>query len=65
MRALAGVAAGVVAGLVIPVGFGQYPSIGVAFGLAVVFYFISLGIAKGILTFMIIIYTALHQSILT
>lgn len=89
MRALAGVAAGIVAGLLIPVEFDQNTSVLAAFGIAILFYFISFGIAKGIaknvpkdkrrkvategiipfvfllLTFMIIVFTALHQSILT
>lgn len=88
-RAIIGVAAGVVAGFVIPVDFDQSASVGAAVLIAFVFYFISLGIGKGIaknvpkdkrrkvategivpfifllLTFMIIVYTALHQSILT
>jgi hypothetical protein len=89
MRALVGVAAGIVAGLVIPAEFDQAASVGVAFGIAILFYFVSFGIARGIarnvpkdkrrkvamdgiipfifllFTFMIIVYTALHQSILT
>jgi hypothetical protein len=96
MRALMGVAAGIVAGIVsgfvIPLNASGAPdqniSIGIAFGIAILFYFISLGVSKGIaknvpkdkrrkvategiipfifllLTFMIILYTALHQSIL-
>ena len=88
MRAMAGVAAGIVAGFVIPVGFDQYSSVGIAVLIAIVFYFVSLGVGKGfakqlpkgkrrkvategiipfifmLLTFMIIVYTALHQSIL-
>jgi hypothetical protein len=92
MRALVGVAAGVVAGLLVPFDpsgqLDQGASVGIAFGIAILFYFISLGIGRGIamnvpkdkrrkvategivpfifllLTFMIIVYTALHQSIL-
>ena len=88
-RAIIGVAAGIVAGFVIPVEFDQAASVGVAVLIAFVFYFISLGVGRGIaknvpkdkrrkvategivpfifmlLTFMIIVYTALHQSILT
>jgi hypothetical protein len=88
-RAIIGVAAGIVAGFVIPVEFDQAASVGVAVLIAFVFYFISLGVGKGIaknvpkekrrkvategiipfifmlLTFMIITYTALHQSILS
>jgi hypothetical protein len=91
MRALAGVAAGVITGFLAPFdpsGLDQGMSVGVAFGMAILFYFISLGIGRGIarnvpkdkrrkvategivpfifllLTFMIIVYTALHQSIL-
>jgi hypothetical protein len=89
MRALVGVAAGIIAGLVIPLEFDQNTSVLAAVGIAILFYFISFGIAKGIaknvpkdkrrkvategiipfmfllLTFMIIVFTALHQSILT
>ncbi|WP_228369211.1 hypothetical protein [Candidatus Nitrososphaera gargensis] len=94
MRALVGVAAGIVAGFLIPFDTSNSPvdqgvAVGMTFGIAVVFYFISLGIGRGIaknvpkdkrrkvamegivpfifllLTFMIIVYTALHQSILT
>jgi hypothetical protein len=92
MRALVGVAAGVAAGLLVPFDpsgqLDQGTSVGIAFGIAILFYFISLGIGRGIarnvprdkrrkvategivpfifllLTFMIIVYTALHQSIL-
>ena len=88
-RAIVGVAAGIVAGFVIPIEFDQGASVVVAIGIAFVFYFISLGVGKSIaknvprdkrrkvategiipfifmlLTFMIIVYTALHQSILT
>ena len=80
MRALVGVAAGVVAGSVIPIEFDQVASVGTA-------VIISIGIGRGIaksvpkdkrrkvategivpfifllLTFMIIVFTALHQSI--
>ena len=89
VRAIIGVVAGIVAGFVIPVEFDQAASVGVAFGIAAVFYFISLGVGKSIaknvpkdkrrkvategiipfifmlLTFMIITFTALHQSILS
>jgi uncharacterized membrane protein YjjP (DUF1212 family) len=87
MRALVGVAAGVVAGSVIPIEFDQVASVGTAVIIAIVFYIISIGIGRGIakgvpkdkrrkvategivpfifllLTFMIIVFTALHQSI--
>jgi hypothetical protein len=83
-----GVIAGIIAGFVIPVQHDQTTSIGIALLLAIVFYFISLGIGKSIaksvpkdkrkkiategimpfifmtIVFMIIVYTALHQSIL-
>jgi hypothetical protein len=86
MRALVGVAAGIVAGIVIPGEFDQYTSIGTAILVGMVFYFASLAIGRRIaknvprdkrkkvategimpfifllLTFMIIVYTALHQS---
>jgi uncharacterized membrane protein YjjP (DUF1212 family) len=86
MRALVGVAAGIVAGIVIPVDFDQYTSIGTAILIGMVFYFVSLGIGRRIaknvpkdkrkkvategimpfifllLIFMIMVYTALHQS---
>ncbi|MDP8903456.1 MAG: hypothetical protein M3M86_06810 [Thermoproteota archaeon] len=86
MRALVGVAAGIVAGIVIPVEFDQYTSVVTAIFVGMVFYLASLGIGKRIaknvprdkrkkvategimpfifllLTFMIIVYTALHQS---
>ncbi len=86
MRALVGVAAGIVAGIVIPVEFDQYTSVGTAILVGMVFYFASLAIGRRIakklpkekrkkvategimpfifllLTFMIIVYTALHQS---
>lgn len=93
-RAIIGVAAGIVAGFVIPFDPSNPPvdqgmSFSIAFGIAVMFYFISLGVGRSIarnvpkdkrrkvategiipfifllLTFMIIAYTALHQSILT
>jgi hypothetical protein len=88
MRAIAGIAAGIVAGAVIPVEFDQTTSVGIAVLIAIVFYFVSFGVGKKIakdvpkdkrrkvamdglipfifllLTFMVIIYTALHQSIL-
>jgi uncharacterized membrane protein YjjP (DUF1212 family) len=86
MRALAGVAAGIVAGIVIPAEFDQYTSIVTAVLIGMVFYFASLAIGRRIaknvpkdkrkkvategimpfifllLAFMIIVYTALHQS---
>jgi uncharacterized membrane protein YjjP (DUF1212 family) len=86
MRALVGVAAGIVAGIVAPGEFDQFTSIGTAVLVGIVFYFASLGIGSRIaknvpkdkrkkvategimpfifllLTFMIIVYTALHQS---
>jgi protein-S-isoprenylcysteine O-methyltransferase Ste14 len=86
MRALAGVAAGIVAGIVIPPEFDQYTSIVTAILVGMVFYFASLAIGRRIaknvpkdkrkkvategimpfifllLAFMIIVYTALHQS---
>jgi len=86
MRALIGVAAGIVAGIVAPGEFDQYTSISTAILVGIVFYFASLviggRIAKNVpkdkrkkvategimpfifllLTFMIIVYTALHQS---
>lgn len=92
MRALAGVAAGIVAGFVIPfdpLGFDQSLSVSTAFGIAIITYIISVVVGRGIaknvpkdkrrkvategiipfifllLTFMIIVYTALHQSVLT
>ena len=87
MRALVGVAAGVVAGFVIPIEFDQVASVSTTVIIAIVFYIISIGIGRGIakgmpkdkrrkvategivpfifllLTFMIIVFTALHQSI--
>jgi TM2 domain-containing membrane protein YozV len=86
MRALAGMTAGIVAGIVIPVEFDQYTSIAAAVLVGMIFYFVSLGIGRRIaknvpkdkrkkiategiipfifllLTFMIMVYTALHQS---
>ena len=86
MRALVGVAAGIVAGVVIPVEFDQYTSVVTVILIGMVFYLTSLGIGRRIaknvprdkrkkvategimpfifllLTFMIIVYTALHQS---
>jgi hypothetical protein len=86
MRALVGVAAGIVAGIVIPGEFDQYTSISTTILVGMIFYFVSLGIGRRIaknvprdkrkkvategimpfifllLTFMIIVYTALHQS---
>jgi uncharacterized membrane protein YjjP (DUF1212 family) len=86
MRAIVGVAAGIVAGIVIPVEFDQYTSIVTTIFIGLVFYLVSLGIGRRIaknvprdkrkkvategimpfifmlLTFMIIVYTALHQS---
>ncbi|HEU0145238.1 MAG TPA: hypothetical protein VFQ47_10675 [Nitrososphaera sp.] len=86
MRALVGVAAGIVAGIVIPVEFDQYTSVSTAILVGMVFYLASIGIGRRIaknvprdkrkkaategimpfifllLTFMIIVYTALHQS---
>ena len=87
MRALVGVAAGAIAGFVIPIEVDQVASVSTAVIIAIVFYIISIGIgrsiAKGVpkdkrrkvategivpfmfllLTFMIIVFTALHQSI--
>jgi uncharacterized membrane protein YdcZ (DUF606 family) len=89
MRTIVGVAAGIVAGFVIPVEIDQNTSIGIIILIAFVFYFVSFGVGKSIarnvpkdkrkkvategiipfifllLTCMIIVYTALHQSILT
>lgn len=86
MRGLVGVAAGIVAGIVIPVEFDQYTSIVTVILIGMVFYFVSLGIGRRIaknvprdkrkkvategimpfifllLTFMIIVYTAIHHS---
>jgi hypothetical protein len=86
MRAIVGVAGGILAGFVIPVAFDQYTSIATAVLIGIVFYFASFAIGRRIaknipkdkrrkvategiipfifllLTFMIIIYTALHQS---
>jgi protein-S-isoprenylcysteine O-methyltransferase Ste14 len=86
MRALIGVAGGIVAGIVVPGEFDQYTAISTAILVGIVFYFASLVIGRRIaknvpkdkrkkvategimpfifllLTFMIIVYTALHQS---
>ena len=88
MRALLGVAAGIVAGAVIQVEYDQNTSIGIAILIAMVFYIISYVVGKALardvpkekrrkvaldgvipfifllMTFMIIVYTALHQSLL-
>ena len=88
MRALVGIAAGVMAGSVIQVEYDQSTSVGIAVLIAIVFYLVSFVVGKTIakdvpkdkrrkvaldgvipfifllLTFMIITYTALHQSIL-
>lgn len=48
MRAPVGVAAGIVAGIVIPVDFDQYTSIGTAILIGMVFYFVSLVIGRRI-----------------
>lgn len=91
MRAMLGVIAGIVTAFLVPFDpsgkLDQGTSVGIAIGMAIVFYFISLAIGRGIvknvpkdkrrkvategimpfifllLTFMIIVYTALHQSI--
>ena len=87
MRALVGMAAGIVAGIVIPVESNQYTSIGTAILVGIAFYLTSLGIGRRIaknvpkdkrkkiategiipfifllLTFMIMVYTVLHQSL--
>ncbi len=89
MRAIVGVAAGIVAGAVIQVDFDESASVGIVILIAFVFYLGSFGVGKSIarnvpkdkrrkvategiipfifllLTFMIIVYTALHQSLLT
>lgn len=93
MRALVGAVAGIITAFLVPFDpsgqLNQGASVLMAFGIAILFYFISLGIGKGIaknvpkdkrrkvategivpfifllLTFMIMVYTALHQSILT
>jgi hypothetical protein len=86
MRALVGIAGGIVAGFVIPVAFDQNSSVATAILIGIVFYSASLGIGRRIaknvpkdkrkkvategimpfifllLTFMIIVYTVLHQS---
>lgn len=86
MRAIVGVAGGILAGFVIPFASDQYTSINTTILIGIVFYFASLGIGRGIaknvpkdkrrkvategiipfifllLTFMIIVYTVLHQS---
>jgi hypothetical protein len=88
MRALTGVAAGIIASFVIPMEFDQYTSVGTVFLIAMLAYIVSFGIGKRIaknvpkdkrrkvamdgiipfifllFTFMIIVFTALHQSIL-
>jgi hypothetical protein len=90
MRAMAGVAAGIIAGFLIPFEpgvFNQELAVGTTIGIAFVTYFISVGVARSItknvpkdkrkkivldgvipfifllLAFMIIVYTALHQSV--
>ena len=93
IRALVGLAAGVVTGFLVPFDpsgqLDQDTSVGIAVGMAVLFYFISIGIGRAIaknvpkekrrkiategimpfifllMVFMIIVYTALHQSILS
>jgi uncharacterized membrane protein YdcZ (DUF606 family) len=89
MRAIVGIAAGIVAGIIIPVEFDQNTSIWITILIAFASYFFSFGVGKSIarnvpkdkrkkvategiipfifllLTVMIIVYTALHQSILT
>jgi hypothetical protein len=88
MRALVGVAGGIIAGFVIPVEFDQYASVAMTILIGIVFYSASLGIGRRIaknvpkdkrkkvategivpfifllLTFTIIVYTILHQSLL-
>jgi hypothetical protein len=92
MRAILGVIAGIVAGIVMPFDpsgqINQGMAVWIAIGIAIVFYMISFGVGKRIvknvpkekrrkvategivpfmfllLTFMILVYTALHQSIL-
>jgi uncharacterized membrane protein YjjP (DUF1212 family) len=88
MRALVGVAGGIIAGFVIPVEFDQYASVATTILIGIVFYSASLAIGRRIaknvprdkrkkvategivpfifllLTFTIIIYTILHQSLL-
>jgi peptidoglycan/LPS O-acetylase OafA/YrhL len=48
MRALVGVAGGIIAGFVIPVEFDQYSSIATTILIGIVFYFASLGIGRRI-----------------
>ena len=48
MRALVGVAAGIVAGIVIPVEFDQYTSIVTTILIGLVFYLVSFGIGRRI-----------------
>jgi membrane protein insertase Oxa1/YidC/SpoIIIJ len=86
MRAIVGVAGGILAGFVIQAALDQYTSIATTILIGIVFYFASLGIGRRIaknvpkdkrrkvategiipfifllLTFMILIYTVLHQS---
>jgi len=47
-RAILGIIAGIIAGVVIPLDHDQGTSIGIALLLAIVFYFISLAVGKGI-----------------
>jgi hypothetical protein len=87
-RVVLGVIAGAIAGFTIQPNYGQEASVGVVFLIAVVFYFISIAVSRGIarlvpkdktkkiategaipfifmiIVFTILIYTALHQSIL-
>ncbi len=92
MRALVGVAAGIVAGYVMPfnpasIPIDQFTAVIISIGIAVAFYIVSLVISRSIaksvprekrrkvategivpfifllLVFMIIMYTALHQSV--
>jgi uncharacterized membrane protein YjjP (DUF1212 family) len=48
MRAVAGIAAGIVAGFVIPVAFDQYSSVATAILIGIVFYSASVGIGRKI-----------------